>query len=121
MNIGTILYYVPHHGSPYEVIVRHIGRKWFTFVDLRFKDLPHPRSQRADVQTWQVDGGHYSTPGTLYVSKEIYEEVLELQRVWVLLRNVVERASAPPAGVRREDVLAALQLLKYGNTESPGI
>lgn len=87
------------HGQ--EVEVTKVGRKWAELDGGRY---------RADLQTGQIDGGEYLSPGRLYPSREAYQAELALDKGWFDLRHAVNRHSAP-AGVTLERIAEARKLL----------
>ena len=76
IEVGLKLYLVPshRHGHPAIVEVGKVGRKWATLVP--------EYAGRFDINTLQLDGKGYSSPGMLYQSKDVYDEMVLLDNYW---------------------------------------
>lgn len=103
-QIGDKLWYVPssERYSPCEVEITAIGRKWIYFG----------RSRRADIATLQVDGGEYSSLGTLFESESHYHEELKLNDSWRLFRDLVDRSRICPVEMTVEKIYQMTKMIK---------
>ena len=99
-----VLWYVPkYRGISREVTVLKVGRKW-AGIDLLDGDSFH----RIDIVTLIV-GGKYSSPGQCYLSKEVYETKVLVDKAWdALKKNIPYWASE---NITLEDILKAKDLL----------
>jgi len=89
-------------GTEYQVFA--VGRKWVSIG----RDRP---AYRVEVGKVEVDGGQYSSPGTLYPSQEAYAEYLARVSEWKSLLEVLQYKEVPP-GVSVDDIKQARALLK---------
>ena len=103
---GMKLWFVPSHrsGSPYEVTVTRVGRKWAE-IDGSY------HGTRADRLTWAIDGRGYIAPGVLWPSKHAFEEEIARQTEW---RDVMRSQNVyhAPDGVTRADIAAIKAILE---------
>ena len=83
-----------------EVSVTKVGRK---YADLSSGD-------RIIVETLDIDGGQYGSPGKCYASKEVYDSTEGVVLAWKKLRQDLSDWT-PPAGVTIADINAARALL----------
>ena len=110
LKAGDVLWFVAdshRHGERtvgYAVTVAKIGKRWATL------DKPMHRPERIDMETWEMDGGQYTSPGRCYASREAYEAHMALKAAW---ENFAKRLSAwnPPDGVDLEWIEAAHERL----------
>lgn len=90
MIAGQELWFVPQESRrpPYAVTIKQVGRKW----------LHLSNGERIDKATLIADGHGYSSPGTAYPSREIYEGRIALQNAWIEFARKVEKTwlRAPP-------------------------
>jgi hypothetical protein len=68
------------------VFVSKVGRKWIHFDDGRYRFNP---------ESMRVDGGGYSSPGTVYMSKEEHDAEMDKRDAWDRFR--LNLPSTPPA------------------------
>ena len=88
--------------------VKKIGKKW---AALDFS------GHRFDINTLKLDGGNYSSPGTVYRSPDEYEAQLELDRVWRIVSNNIRHTYKLKDGVTINDIRRAAQLLQVDDEE----
>jgi hypothetical protein len=83
--------------------IRSVGRKWAV--------IDSPRSRRVDLETLEIDGGGYSSPGRCYLSPEHYEREMQRLALWKQLREYVNTFNPPPSMTleRLEGILGALR------------
>lgn len=106
--IGQKLWYVPRElrrADPREVTVTKVGRKW--------ADVSGGHG-RINVETLEVDGRGYSSPGKCWRSREEYEAYDALCKAWDELRTLLSRHWSPPAGVTLNQVANAKRSLFKG-------
>lgn len=88
-QVGQSLYLVPNRGCGYRcsgvVSISKVGRKWATLDN----------DSKMDLQTLDIDGGGYSSPGKCYLSEQEYIEYKEKKDYWLRLRNKIP--ISPPA------------------------
>lgn len=109
MKAGDTLWYVPEAswmGSPREVIVSRIGRKWIAFNDGRQR-----RTSRADRETLRVPHDEPVGCGQLWPSREAWDRRTALDCAWVSLRIAIDGERVVPAGVTTERIEQARELL----------
>jgi hypothetical protein len=108
LAVGDTVYIERHHYGRQrstnddleEKKITKIGRQWITlegYSAWRFK-----KGER------KIDGGGYSCPGTVWFSKEEFQEAKETKRLWKLLRDYLDRM---PDGITRAQIAAALAAL----------
>lgn len=88
-------------GQPREVTVTKVGRKWAQLDN----------NCRIDIETLLADGGDYMSPGCCYLSKDIYDSGVALQKAWSEMKRDIQYASTPE-GVTVVDIQAARTLLR---------
>lgn len=84
-----------------KVVVTAVGRKW--------ANIEGAHTGRVNVETMEVDGGSYSSPGECFASKEEWLEKTGRRIVWDALKSAMR--NVPPAGVSYAQVLDAAKLL----------
>ena len=90
-------------GAPRDAVVSKVARKWVYINECRY---------RFDVDTWRVDGGGYSSPATIYESKETWEKEVSLENAWrQFSENVRNRYGTVPSGATEEAIEQAAKLL----------
>lgn len=111
-SVGQELFYVPNAnrgGSklPANHVVKKIGRKWVT------AGLPDSEwaNERFTPETMQADGGNYSSPGSYYLSDNIYRENLADDAAWAELSEFM-RYRSRPSGLKAASIRAALDKLQ---------
>lgn len=102
LTVGQKLWCVPsqRRGSPHEVTVEKVGRKW-AYIGY---------SDRIDVETLVMDGGQYSSPGTCYVSQKAYKDEIKLIQIWNAFRRLVDHHHIPK-GITVERIQEAQKIL----------
>ncbi len=108
--VGQTLWFV---GSAYGIWknvacpaeVTKVGRKW---VELKLVGSAY-RTLRVKQGDSVVDGGDFSSPGTLYASKEAYEDGIKLHVAWWAFKHAL--SAEAPKGVTLETIEAAYKLL----------
>lgn len=96
-TVGQKLWYVPtdhRWGRQAEVTVTRVGRKW---VEL-------DSGRRVEIGKTHVDGGNYSSPGSLYESKEVYEASEALKEAWWELKRKMDNIRATPSHMTLEKI-----------------
>lgn len=116
VKAGDVVWYAPSgqhrgHGEPHYVTVESVGRKW---VRMKFNRL------RFDRNTGEVDGGAYSSPGTVYRTREEWQAAVDLDRAWQIFRIATQRCYRPPSGVTAEHVREAMRLLRVDDGRESG-
>ena len=89
------------------VTIVAIGNKWITISD----------NYRFDYKTMQVDGGQYSAPAEIYMSKEMYDDKQTLLNLFSRLQAETRYHSSLKAGVTIQDMEKVLELLKISKEE----
>ena len=90
-------------GAPQESVVSKVGRKWVYIYNGYY---------RFDVDTWRVDGGGYSSPATIYESKEAWEKEARIENAWCqFAENVRNQYGTVPSGATEEAIEQAAKLL----------
>ena len=97
---GETLFVVFQHSEPREMTVESVGRKWVTLDDERYR---FARGSR------QLDGKGYSSPGTVYDSRQQYDAELERRKLWLRLRELTQRSA--PDHLDNTQLEQALKLL----------
>ena len=111
IEVGQKLWWVPfegYYGSPREVTVVKIGRKWATLSNCH----------RIELDSWIADGGQYSSPGSCYESEKVYEEAVKLSADWAKLRGAVDMMRTRPECVTSESIVQIRQLLGIEENQS---
>ncbi|MCR9292022.1 MAG: hypothetical protein NXI32_04835 [bacterium] len=99
-TVGQVVWYVggiqtyqsgSEFGEPQEATITKIGRKWVYF---RCKDSPEWRDddrfapeERKWRGGWQVDGGDWRSPGTVYDDLQVFQDLEEKDRLDRFLKN----------------------------------
>jgi hypothetical protein len=97
-------------GTGEDVIVTKVGRKW---VDLAKASYPTHKGYRVAVDSVNVDGGNYSSPGRVWASEEEAQDNLERVAEWNRLRDDVYRLySCPPKGMTKDDITKLREAIK---------
>lgn len=106
---GTKLLFVPYErrfAQPEWLTVTKIGRKWV------FLGTEHwPQRYKAKKGSREVDGGDYSSPGTLWPSEGAYNEHLELQKTWREFHRQLGSSVTAPKGITKFDLEKAAAAL----------
>ena len=104
--MGDTLWFVynkKRQGNPREIVVSKVGRKWIYFDNGR---------SRFDLETKRVDAGVYSSPATIYESKEVYDKEVSLRLLWQkFYLEVAGRYRAPIKGITEDAINQAAKLL----------
>ena len=87
-----------------EATVTKVGRKW--------ADVSGGHGRRFDIETWDLDGGRYSSPGNVYPCRDAREKEISRIRAWRNLSDAIDRYryGAPP-NVTIEAIQQAAELL----------
>jgi hypothetical protein len=112
-KVGDTLYYVPRDNRYWRnepVTITKVGRKWCVLSNNR-------RFDRTDDKYWMyVDGGEYSSPGTLYRSSEDYEEYRERKLLLEDLTRHLAYGSTPMLAslqdIRKAAVLLGMNIVE---------
>ena len=102
LEVGQELWYAPND-TRYEakaVTVTKVGRKWATLDNYN----------RVDMETMEIDGGGYSSPGTCYLDRKVYEEQCRADKL--LTKFYRKLGYYVKQGVTAEDILQAAKLLR---------
>ena len=102
-SIGQKVYFKSIYGGGYLMTVASVGRKWGR--------LCGPPGYRFDLETGHVDGGVYASPGQVYLSKDEYQEAVELRNMWADFRRAVNLTPLPDSGVSKDDIMKAAESL----------
>ena len=98
----TVCVVFERRGGASDVKVTGVGRRWVSTDD----------GNRFDRVTGHVDGGRYSSPGTVYTSRNAYADALELSNAWrTLLSDLRNTYGAAPGGVTVAGIAEARRLL----------
>lgn len=93
--------YVVHQGySEYQTVLT-VGRRWAETARLRF-----------DKDTLLIDGRGYSSPGQVWLSLESWQADKAAKDNWQKLKELVERAWAPPAHLTAEKIQGIIDTLR---------
>lgn len=79
--------------SSHEVTISKIGSRWAT-ID----------NDRISLETLEMDGGGYSSPGQCWISKEACDLAQETSAAWDRLRQSIDRTYSHPTSVTLEDI-----------------
>lgn len=91
-----------HNDVAHDVVITKLGKVWAYYGD---------RGERFDMETGEIDGGEYSSPGYVYPSRPDYEEAKALEDAWDRLRSLTGYAGARRSpDLTSRDVLAFLAL-----------
>ena len=106
-KVGMKLWYHRNdnrHSNGSEVTVEKIGNKWVQLSG---------NNGRVEKDSVNVDGGEYSSPGTLYLNKEEYDNEMMLYNAW---RSFMEKSRVigyrVPKGMTLEKIIAIEKLLE---------
>lgn len=102
---GQELYFVPgirRTAAPYTVTVKSVGRKWAKLEGYL---------GRISLETLEVDGGDYSSPGKCWVSAALYEKTAARRKAWDALRAHIREAYSPPENITTRQIDEVLRLL----------
>jgi hypothetical protein len=125
VNKGQILYFVPSSrpgtGSPRELRVTNVGRKWATLETLPTPIgttvagegflSPSREFGRCDMTTGWVDGKGYNSPGRCWPSEQAYKYHVDITEAWSAYRLRVMGLSQPPPGLQLFEIQAMLAKL----------
>lgn len=103
LSVGQTLWWVPGRGTPSEVTVAGVGRKWAQLDN----------HKRIDVVTLEADGAGYTSPGRCYRDRSVYEAGVHLAREWADLRKAVSGSYIARPGVTVEQIVQAKKLLGF--------
>ena len=95
------VYSSSRRGQPREVTVTKVGRKWAQIDN----------NCRIDIETLLADGGDHMSPGGCYLSKDIYDAEVALQKAWSGMKRDIQYAPIQD-GVTVVDIEAARTLLR---------
>jgi hypothetical protein len=103
-SIGQKLWYVPRtrHREPHETTITKIGKVWIYLEN----------GHRVDIAKLYADGGQYQSPGRAYLSREVWEQEVELIREWDSLSALLRNMYSPPHAVTAADIRQAKALLR---------
>ena len=93
-----------HRDESKPVTVTKVGRKWATL------DYPSRKPYRVDIDTMQVDGAGYSSPGRCWLSELDCRSHEAAQRAQSELSRRL--SYSPPVGVTEADIREAARLLR---------
>ena len=85
----------------YYANITKIGRKWVYFQHSD-RSCENGRFEIAHNGEWWIDGGDYSSPGKVYVSKEAYQEETFVKKAWT--DTGLNRMYNPPAHLTLKDM-----------------
>lgn len=95
----------PDDKGCYLVRVVKVGRRWVKLSR---------GGDRMDVNTMEVDGGAYQSPGRCWPSKKAWQAEEARQDAWRELRDHVARQWRPPEWLPTEDIVRALAIVRDG-------
>lgn len=108
ITVGQTLYYVPCRGSPREITITNVGRKWAYFGR---------RDERVNVETMVVFWGGYE--GHCYLSAADYEAELSADKAWNALYSKIwpknRRHGITAAAIREAAALLGVDIGEAGN------
>lgn len=94
--------------------VAKVGRVW---AELEEDGI---RAYRMALDTWQLDGQGYASPGRVYASEKVYLDQLTLNEAWKNLQNQLGAFPVRPApGVTLEVIRQVTQLLGFSQESQP--
>lgn len=111
LTVGQELFFVNHQtrsAITQIVSVVKIGRKW---ADLSNR-------HRIDMVTFRADGGGYNSPGTAYLSEQIYRDKVALSRAWQSLTQKISGMYSIPTGMTIEKIDQIADLLGIDRSEA---
>ena len=100
---GDLLYCVWYRNKDgHCASVKSVGRKWANLELGKY---------RVSLQTLEIDGGGYSSPGRCYLSIEHHEQEQKRRELWRQLREYLNTFNPPPSMTleRLEGILGALR------------
>ena len=114
ITVGQKLFYMPNRGYGrkvigYEVEVTKVGRKW-AYIGDRF---------RFDIESMEVDGGQYVSPGNLYLSEADCIAADELDKDWSDLRESLARLGCRHKDITHNDMAIVRSALQLPTKTSP--
>lgn len=104
LKVGDNVFFVPrekYNGQPRFCEITKIGRKWAEF----------DRGRRFDINTLEVDGGGYQSPGRIYLTKEEYDNKVKTQLLWIKLKELTSLYCCPDY-LSTEDLQDAIDALQ---------
>lgn len=116
LKVGQKLFYVvsvnrSRNGSnEIWLSVIKVGRKWATLSGY---------NQRIDLETLEMDGGDYSSPGRCYLSEGEYWSQRELKKCWSTLTNAIHHRTVPD-GIDTETIREFAAKCGIEITDAPG-
>ena len=86
--------------------------RWNSQQSRKWADVSGGHGRRFDIETWDLDGGRYSSPGNVYPCRDAREKEISRIRAWRNLSDAIDRYrySAPP-NVTIEAIQQAAELL----------
>lgn len=96
------------------VRVTKVGRKWAEFVRAKyFKAGEPPRSPagRFDMETLKLDGGSFTSPGSVYRTADEYEWAVREEKLWEQFRRALDRLHRKPDNVNDVAIFKAAEAL----------
>ena len=101
--IGQKLWFVPssRHRTEYEVTVTKIGRKWITIGHDRF-----------DADSMWLDGGRYSSPGRVWLTRTDWEARKARDALWNTFWQMMNRQYRAPDHLTTADIQALIDKVK---------
>lgn len=108
LEVGQKLWYVPSDSrqNQTEVTIQSIGRKWAKVCYVG----------RIDINTLEVDGGKFSSPGKCYISQEEYDNYVLIRSAWAELARKIPMYSLPE-GMTQEKIDLIRKLVFGGDDE----
>lgn len=106
LEVGQKLWYVPNSSrdNQQEVTIQSIGRKWAKAGYVG----------NVDINTLEVDGGKYSSPGKCYLSQKEYDNYVLIRSAWAELARKIPMYSLPE-GMTQEKIDAISKLIFGGD------
>ena len=95
-HVGARVYLAYSHrwaGGCKWATVTKVGRKWVEY-QLDGSGWRNP-DDRFDAETMRMDGGHYASPGVVYLSEDDYKSATELSKAWLSFVWGLEKGRAP--------------------------
>lgn len=91
LKVGQTVIFCPadSRNSPAEVTVTAIGRRWVSIADMGYGNA------RFDKGTLEVDGGEYSSPGRIFLSRDDFNAERERAELLKELRRLASEYSNP--------------------------
>lgn len=111
-HVGQRLWFVPNFNinrsnREQEVEVVKVGIKWVS-ISILGRDI---KPMRFDPINGRVDGGKYSSPGTVYFSREIYDAEKLRCALWRRLSEHLRCNINPPAGLSLQTLQQVIGML----------